>query len=127
MGYESWSIGALWSELEKKKEQLKNANAKRERLEKALSAVKKPKSTCEGVKKTFQSSSFIDNCGEWKGKRKDEFVGVMTDLGKETKKAWDRIDEFHDEIDKELYKAKLASGRYAPVVSEIKALLNKIS
>ena len=127
MGYESWSIGALWSELDKKKEQLKNANAKRDRLEKAWSAVKKPKSTCEGVKKTFQSRSFIDNCGEWKGKCKDEFVEVMTDLGEKTKKAWDEMDAFHDEINRELYKAKLASGRYAPVVSEIKAIINKIS
>ena len=127
MGYEGWSKSRLWSELGNIQEQLRKANAKRDRLDKAWKALKNPKSSCGEVKKAFQSSAFIDNCGEWKGYLKDDFVKDMAELGREAREAWDKMDDFHDEINRELYKAKLASGRYMPIVSEIKGIIQKFS
>ena len=127
MGYENWPLSALRGEYSSLSGKMSGANAKLGRLQAAWSALKVPKSTCEGVKKRFQSGSYSEKSGYWKGKLRTKFDQDMDSLGYTTKRAWSRMDEFHDEINHQISKAKIEAGKYVPVLTEIEGLIKKHS
>ncbi len=127
MGYEGWSISALWGEYDRVSKQMSDAKARLARLEAAWSALKAPKNSCQELKKVVQYGKFGEECGYWKGKLKTQFDQNIDSIGTSIKFTWNRMDEFHDEINHQISKAKIESGRYVPVVTELKGLINKLS
>ena len=124
MGFLDWSLDDLRRELSSVSTKMEAANEKKKELETAMAILCIPKNDCDRLQRKVKNIS--NEYSSWKGDLKDLFDQDMTSLSGDIHEAWDEMDTYYNKMDNECYMAKLQSGRYAPIVSEIKWAIGQL-
>ena len=128
MGYDNWSLDALWSEYNRLKGKQGTCDNKKKRLEKAYNALKEPKKEVKG-RTSFSAKTVYDAvAGNWKGDLKEKvFDGDMETQQNNLKRTYKRMDEYHDDIQSAIKAASKESGSYIPILSDIYRGIKKLT
>lgn len=125
--YEGWSRDALESLMSGVLRKQSNAGGKRDRLQKAYDSLKSPKSTIKDYRSLDEGEKLVEKHGVWKGNLKKKFNKDMSQITERVKKTYNRMDEYHDDIQTEINRAKKESNQYIPILSDIKTALTKLT
>ena len=125
--YEGWSRDALESLMSGDLRKQSNAGRKRDRLQKAYDSLKSPKSTIKDYRSLDEGEKLVEKHGVWKGNLKKKFNKDMSQITERVKKTYNRMDEYHDDIQTEINRAKKESNQYIPILSDIKTALTKLT
>ena len=115
--YEGWSRDALENLMSGVLRKQNNAGGKRDRLQKALNEG----GADEQLKKQLEKH------GVWKGDLKKKFNKDMGQITERVKKTYNRMDEYHDDIQDEINRAQRESNQYIPILTDIKTALTKLT
>ena len=123
--YEGWSRGALENALYAALKNQGKAGDKRDRLQKAYDSLKNPKSKIKDYRSLDDGAKLIDKSGTWKGDLKKQFCKDVGEITNCVKKTYNRMDEYHDDIQTAITNAKKESNRYIPILSDIREAITK--
>ncbi|QTE67089.1 DUF5082 family protein [Clostridiales bacterium] len=104
-----------------------NAGGKRDRLQKAYNSLKSPKSTIKDYRSLDEGEKLVEKHGVWKGDLKKKFNKDMGQITERVKKTYNRMDEYHDDIQDEINRAQRESNQYIPILTDIKTALTKLT